>query len=547
MQNWKVILVTKWVIGKYIRLSQADRDLMKKDNKSESESISNQKALIQNFINSNAELRGCEQFEFFDDGYSGTNFERPSFERLLEKIKKGDINCVIVKDFSRFGRSYIELGDYLERIFPFLGVRFISINDHYDSQDYKGTTGGLDVVMKNIVYDYYSKDLSVKIKTAKYQKMKQGKYIGGHVPYGLAKDPDDKHKLVADPEAAGVVREIFDMALDGMKIVDIARVLNERGTETPAEYYRARHPGSSKFGHNSSKSCWSHCSVRKILQQEMYYGAIVGHKRQGLSVGGKHTTKVDKSEQYIVEGMHDGIVSKEEFLEVQKRFRKQSKTDRILPKDYPLYRKVKCGTCGRAMNFRVHIFRGNEYRYFVCPHAKEQIAEDGCSRRYVTEELLNKVIWETIRTFLDMTDAVKVKLDEKSADIHQHNLSLADTLASLQRKKEKCEADRFTNVDMFMSGNLDKDTYQRKRTELAELSERIDSEIEETKDMLRDAETAADDEMAAVYKKMKAYSGEQQLTQKMVQALIDKVLVTDSEHVEIVWKFSDEIYKFIME
>ena len=167
LQNWKVILVTKWVIGKYIRLSQADRDLMKKDNKSESESISNQKALIQNFINSNAELRGCEQFEFFDDGYSGTNFERPSFERLLEKIKKGDINCVIVKDFSRFGRSYIELGDYLERIFPFLCVRFISINDHYDSQDYKGTTGGLDVVMKNIVYDYYSKDLSVKIKTAK--------------------------------------------------------------------------------------------------------------------------------------------------------------------------------------------------------------------------------------------------------------------------------------------------------------------------------------------------------------------------------------------
>ena len=540
------MIVSKWVIGKYIRLSQADRDLMKKDNKSESESISNQKALIQNFINSNAELCGCEQFDFFDDGYSGTNFERPSFERLLEKIKKGDINCVIVKDFSRFGRSYIELGDYLERIFPFLGVRFISINDHYDSQDYKGTTGGLDVVMKNIVYDYYSKDLSVKIKTAKYQKMKQGKYIGGHVPYGLAKDPNDKHKLVTDPEAAAVVREIFDMALDGMKIVDIARVLNERGTETPAEYYRTKHPESSKFGHKSSKSCWSHCSVRKILQQEMYYGAIVGHKRQALSVGGRHTTKVDKSEQYIVEGMHDGIVSKEEFLEVQKRFRKQNKTDRIIPKDYPLYRKVKCGTCGRAMNFRVHIFRGNEYRYFVCPHAKEQITEDGCSRRYVTEELLNKVVWETMRRFLDMTDAVKVKFDEQKADAHQYNLSLAETLASLRRKKEKCEADRFTNVDMFMSGNLDRDTYQRKRAELAELSERIDSEIKETEDMLHDAETAADDEMEAVYKKMKAYSGEQQLNQKMVQALIDKVLVTDPEHVEIVWKFSDEIYNFIM-
>ena len=198
------------------------------------------------------------------------------------------------------------------------------------------------------------------------------------------------------------------------------------------------------------------------------------------------------------------------------------------------------------MNFRVHIFRGNEYRYFVCPHAKEQITEDGCSRRYVTEELLNKVVWETMRRFLDMTDAVKVKFDEQKADAHQYNLSLAETLASLRRKKEKCEADRFTNVDMFMSGNLDRDTYQRKRAELAELSERIDSEIKETEDMLHDAETAADDEMEAVYKKMKAYSGEQQLNQKMVQALIDKVLVTDPEHVEIVWKFSDEIYNFIM-
>ena len=196
----------KWVIGKYIRLSQADRDLMIRENKAESESISHQKALIQNFISGDPELAGCEQYEFFDDGYSGTNFERPSFERLLEKIKGGTINCVIVKDFSRFGRDYIELGDYLERIFPFLGVRFISINDHYDSLDYKGTTGGLDVVMKNIVYDYYSKDLSVKVTTAKRAKMKRGEYIGGHVTFGLMKDPEDYHKLMIDPEAAPIVR-----------------------------------------------------------------------------------------------------------------------------------------------------------------------------------------------------------------------------------------------------------------------------------------------------------------------------------------------------
>ena len=160
------------VIGKYIRLSQADRDVMKKEKKTESESIAHQRDLIGRYIGSHEDLKGCEVREFYDDGYSGTNFRRPSFERLMEQIRKGEVDCVIVKDFSRFGRDYIELGDYLERIFPFLGVRFISVNDGYDSNDYKGTTGGLDVVLKNIVYDFYSKDLSVKVRTAKRAKMK---------------------------------------------------------------------------------------------------------------------------------------------------------------------------------------------------------------------------------------------------------------------------------------------------------------------------------------------------------------------------------------
>lgn len=212
-------------IGKYIRLSLADRDVMKKENKTESESIAHQRDLIQRYIDSHADLKGCEVREFYDDGYSGTNFNRPAFERLLEQIRKGEVDCVIVKDFSRFGRDYIEMGDYLERIFPYLGVRFISVNDGYDSRDYKGTTGGLDVALKNIVYDFYSKDLSVKVTTAKRAKMKRGEYIGGHVPYGLLRNPDDKHKLINDPEAAAVVREIFEAAIGGMKISDIARML----------------------------------------------------------------------------------------------------------------------------------------------------------------------------------------------------------------------------------------------------------------------------------------------------------------------------------
>lgn len=537
--------MSKWVIGKYIRLSLADQDLMKKENKSESESISHQKALIQNFINGNSELNGSEQYEFFDDGYSGTNFQRPSFERLLEKIKKGEINCVIVKDFSRFGRDYIELGDYLERIFPFMGVRFISINDHYDSADYKGTTGGLDVVMKNIVYDYYSKDLSVKVKTAKYQKMKQRKYLGGHVPYGLMKDPKDKHKLIIDPEAAAVIREIFDMAIAGQRLVDMARVLNERGVETPGQYYRRKHPGTKKFADTSDMICWNHNNIRNILQQEMYYGAIVGHKRQGLGVGCKHTATVPKEEQFIVEGKHEGIVTKEEFLRAQEIFCKQRKTKKVIPKTYPLYRKVKCGTCGRAMTYKTYSLRGENYKYFGCPYAKEQVGNGGCCKRYVTEDNLNAIVWSVVRQLLDMTDTFMKKLDKQNSISRQDNLILAEKLSRLQQEKEKCESDRFANVDQFMAGMLDKEVYQRRRADLRRIAERLEADIAELEQKLKAAEIDKDDSLSQVLGLMKKYSGADELTQAMVQELIDKVIVTDPEHVEIVWKFKDEVRKFI--
>ena len=482
----------KWVIGKYIRLSQADRDLMVKENKAESESISHQKALIQNFISGDPELAECEQYEFFDDGYSGTNFERPSFERLLEKIKNGAINCVIVKDFSRFGRDYIELGDYLERIFPFLGVRFISINDHYDSQDYKGTTGGLDVVMKNIVYDYYSKDLSVKVTTAKRAKMKRGEYIGGHVPYGLKKDPEKK-----------------------------------------------------KFENTSELACWNHNSVRRILKQEMYYGAVVGHKREGIGVGWKHSVAVPKEEQVIVENKHPGIITKEEFIKAQKIFRENRATKRVTEKDYPLWRKVKCGTCGRAMPFKDRIIRGRPYRYFACPHAQVQVGENGCSKEYIREDVLNGVVWESIKTLLAAADEAKEQVKQKQKEADQTNTKLVKKLAKLQKDREKCDAERFANVDQFMAGTLDKEVYQSRRADLTRKADRLDAEIAELEAKYHEAEVIQDDGVQNALEMLDMFSDTTELDQDIVGALIEKVLVYAPRHVEIRWKFSDEVMKLL--
>lgn len=451
-----------------------------------------------------------------------------------------------MKDFSRFGRDYIELGDYLERIFPFMGVRFISINDHYDSLDYKGTTGGLDVVMKNIVYDYYSKDLSMKVMTAKRAKMKRGLYGGGHVPYGYRKRRDDKHKLEIDPEPAEVVREIFAAALEGMRAVDIAEQLNDKGYETPSAYYRRMHPGTKKFANASKLSCWNIYSVNSILQNKVYYGAVVGHKREAIAPCSTHTVSVPEDEQIMVENCHPAIVTKEVFLEVQKRFRKQNpqKDDRRYKKERPLVGKAICGTCGRSMNFRSYVAYGREYSYILCPHAKHQKAAQ-CCKKYCREADVNEMVWHSIRNLMDLAENAAKKVKKKADKAQGENLKLAKKLSKLQKDKEKCETERFANVDRFMAGVLDKEEYQRVRKELSQKADTLDEQIAEISAKLHEIEAAADGGVQDVLNTLKKYSGADELTREIVDAFLDKILIYDPGHIEIRWKFSDEVIEFI--
>ncbi len=402
-------------------------------------------------------------------------------------------------------------------------------------------------MMKNIVYAYYSKDLSVKVSTAKRAKMRRGEYIGGHVPYGLKKDPDDHHKLVIDPEAAAVVKGIFDAAISGMKQIDIARMLNEKGYETPARYYQRKHPDKKKFRNISDKACWSSNTIRSILQQEMYYGAVVGHKRQGIGVAYKHTVAVPKEEQVIVENMHPGIMTKEDFLQAQKIFKKYGPVKRVTDKTYPLWKKVVCGNCGRAMSRRSKVINGVDYRYFFCPHARERTVEDACSRRNFREERLNEVVWNSVKTMIDAAGDAKEKIRQDQNDGDRKNANMAKKLSDLQRDREKCDADRFSNVDLFMAGKLEKDVYQSRRSQLTRKAESLDKQIKDLEEAFHRAETESDNGTKDVLETMEKYSGETELTQDMVQALIEKVVVYDPEHVEIRGKFSDEVKRMLEE
>lgn len=238
----------------YIRLSDEDGNV---DGivKTESNSVAAQRLLIRDYIQRNFPGQ-TETQEYVDDGFSGTNFQRPSFQRMMADAKRGKIGCIIVKDFSRFGRDHLETGNYLERIFPLLGIRFISVNDQFDSEDCTGMTGGMSVALKNIINSMYSRDLSKKVRSAMGTRAARGEYMGAFAPYGYSKNPENVHQLIPDKEAAEVVRLIFKMAAEGKKKPEIARYLNEQGTPTCMEYFQKM--GLKRTGYkNKEKKLWT--------------------------------------------------------------------------------------------------------------------------------------------------------------------------------------------------------------------------------------------------------------------------------------------------
>lgn len=529
------------VIAKYIRLSQADRDLMKIESKTESESIGHQRDLIQRYINSHSDLRNCEVREFYDDGYSGTNFKRPSFERLMEQIKKGEIDCVIVKDFSRFGRDYIELGDYLERIFPFLGVRFISVNDGYDSKDFKGTTGGLDVVLKNIVYDFYSKDLSVKVRTAKRAKMRKGEAGGGHIPFGYVRSAADKRKYEIDLEAAKVVRKIFDLAIEGKKTSEIARILNEDRIPTPGQYYRKKHPGTKRHKNLSDEISWTVVMINQIIRNDVHYGAMVGHKREQVAACSKVTRSVERSKRVIIPGMHEGIVTKEEWEKAQECFRKVNYTFSTSKRRFPLRSVCKCGYCGRALQY----YSRKKGDYFIC-QASRLAVDASCTQGKMMVAPVNAAVLESIKGMVKCGKRFENKLEKKMDSDGAKAEKRMKEIADLQSAVRKCQADLFQNSERQMDGLIDITTYQKNRERLNSEKEKLEKRIGVLEAERGQAEAVEDPEVERLLDAVAKYSSAYELDNEMVLAFVEKVLIYDEEHVEIKWNFSDKLISVVM-
>lgn len=324
----------------YLRISKEDEI-----SGAESESIAAQRMLLRDFVNQQEELKTCTLLEFVDDGYSGTSFHRPGVTFLLDQVKKNEINCILVKDFSRFGRNYLEVGNYIEQIFPFLGVRFISVNDQYDSFKKHPASGSLDVAFKNILYDIYSKDLSQKVTSARKSMAEQGKFFSAFAPYGYVKEKGNQSKLAIDPECAPVVKRIFHFYVEGATKTEIARILNEEQVPSPMMVKKMRNEKFSRY-QCKEKCHWRASMISKILSDERYTGNLIYRKTAPECIGSSRDKKVPKKDWIVVPDTHEAIIGQQLFQQARQTI--GAHNYKRNPSAAPLAGKVRCPFCGHC-------------------------------------------------------------------------------------------------------------------------------------------------------------------------------------------------------
>lgn len=522
----------------YVRLSILDTRY-----RNGSESLQNQKALLREYAGQHPDLQLLEICE--DNGETGTNFNRAGFEKLMEAVYTGRANCVIVKDMSRFGRDYLEAGNYLEHVFPSLGVRFISVADGYDSAD-ATTSECLTVALKNLLNQMYSADISRKSGSVLREKIKRGEFIGGYAAYGYRKDPADRHHLVIDPEAAGVVRTIYEKRLSGIGNTAITRWLNEAEILSPCCYrYQKGILLDQRF---AQPRRWKVETVKNILRNQVYLGHTVQGRRRSEFYAGKPDRLLPPEEWTIVENTHEAIISKEDFDAVQllcgekkaQYHARLGKYDRLGKSENILKGLVFCGDCGRPMVRYKKVSHGQKvfYRY-LCPNYAEMLERSGCSYKYLPEDVLLDTLRQVITKEIELAvDAVA--LAKKLSQGKEKQIS--DRAAELKRLNTRLfqvEARKKASMQDYLGGELSYSEYEH-------LRECCDAEAEEVKDMifalragqLHDTETLTEENPW-----LRAFSNvspTDQLTGELAHALIERITVFAENRIEVNFRFQNE-------
>lgn len=534
------------IMALYLRLSKEDGDMI-----DESNSITNQRFILRKFVAERPEFESYEIKEYIDDGFSGKNFERPGIQELLEDVKSGKVFGIIVKDFSRFGRNHIEVGNFIEKIFPLLDVRFIAVNNSFDSKDYIGTTPDMDVAFENLMYDYFSEENSVKIRNDLMGRRMRGNYLATFAVFGYKKSPDNHNHIVPDEAAAAIVRTIFEKYAECGVKAEVARYLNQQGIPTP-QVYAMKSGSTYQWKYQEEKKLWNGSIIGRILKNELYIGNTVFHKKETVEVGSRKTKCLPKDEWKVCEDTHEPIVSRELFELVNSKdfgntgIVKQigqgngEVVDRAVycegekrkrgSADSPIKGLVKCGGCRHNMQRRSRLNVSYYCRYYY------ETKQAECCPENVRETELIEIVLSAIRhqaKLVGETERLRELYNKQYQERIKENLEQGNLL---QEQIQKLTDSNFSLYESYTKGEIDANDFIRKK-------EDNNKQIEIYKAKLHAChvkETTVPDENISLLNLLEGKENLTDLTKELVRQLIDAIYVYNNRRIEIVFKFQDK-------
>ncbi len=526
MQKFKAI--------KYIRLSYTD------DKTVESNSVSNQRKLIDDFLAQHPEIEVvCEKV---DDGYSGVLYDRPAFLEMMEMIKSGEANCVIVKDLSRLGREYIETGRYLRRVFPAYGIRFIAINDNVDTLN--DEPDDLTVSVKNIINEAYSRDISVKTRSALDIKRRSGDFVGAFTVYGYLKTGESHKSLIIDTFAANVVRGIFRKRLDGFSAYHIAEELNKAGILSPLAYKRSEGQPYAKGGYADTEECkWSATTILRILSDEIYTGTMVQGKQTTPHFKLKER-ELKPSEDWVrVENTHEAIIDKADFDLVQRLKGLDTRTSPQSDKVYLFSGVLICGCCGGRMTRKINRSNGREYVYYYCHTGKK----GGCkSSSMIKESELTECVQSSLKAHINSVVSLNSLITSISRERINQGLVQEYTGYIKSNEEQLARVEKFKRnlYENLVSGALSKEEFLQYKQEYSAKAEEIKTAIQGWNDKLSEV-LENRGERNRWLNHFLQFAEMEEIDRSVVSRLIQSIKISAEKQIEVRFNYQDEYQKAV--
>ncbi len=507
----------------YLRLSKEDGE------KTESNSISNQREIINSYVKRN-QITMVK--EYVDDGYSGATFDRPNFKEMMKDAYDKKFDTIIVKDLSRFGRDYIEAGKYIQRIFPENGIRFISVNDNYDSKSADMNDTHLILPIKNFINDSYCRDISNKVKSSQKIKREKGDFISAFAPYGYKKSDENKNKLVVDEQAAPNIKNIFDMKLLGYSSKAIADELNHLGVLTPRKYKESQGFKCNGF-QNIKGGNWTAKAVNRIIENEVYIGNTLQGKSITLNYKNKKQIEKEKEEWIRVEDTHEAIISKEIFAIANTMLKRDLNNSRGKDKIDIFTGMLFCKECGSSLIRRTVKYKEREEVFYICSKYNK---EKSCSRHSIKEKTLIKAVSKIMKSYIEFNE----KLYSKAQRI-DINKNLKDNQIPILKREKAMTEELLSSLYLDLKEDvISKEEYQLFRKNYTEKLTKLDESIEYRLKKQEDTKGKIDKNKSWIID-INRYKNLSEIDRLSVVLLIDKIFISEDKTIDVRFNHAEEL------